>query len=98
MKSTLTSNVEEKAGTTAVSKLLALPAAAETENFQNWSLLYWGPIREDTIGKALETQMVNNQELNYRDKPVKGSIRSRIDEELICQGGSIACAWHFKDL
>ena len=40
--------------------MLALPAAAEVENFQNWSLLYCGPIREDTMGKALETQMVSN--------------------------------------
>ena len=44
------------------------------------------------MGNALETQMVRNQELNYRDKPVEGPVRSRIDEELVCQSGTIACA------
>ena len=49
----LTSKVELKAGTEGVSKLFASPAAAAAENFQNWSLLYWTPMREETMGKAL---------------------------------------------
>ena len=53
-----------------MSKLLALPAAADAENFQNWSLLYCGPIREDTMGKALETKIVSNPDTQY----VEGQI------------------------
>ena len=45
--------MEEKVGTTAVSKLLTLPAGADSENFQNVSLLYTGPNRDPTMGKAL---------------------------------------------
>ena len=44
------------------------------------------------MGNALETQMVRNQELNYRDKPVEGPVRSRIDEELVGQSSSVTCA------
>ena len=56
MSGIVTSKSEENVGTMGVSKLFALPAAALVENFQNWSLLYWGPIREETIGNALEKE------------------------------------------
>ena len=47
-----TSNVEEKAGTTAM--------GTDAEHFQNVSLLYVGPIRDPTMGKALCKAMIRN--------------------------------------
>ena len=53
-----TSKSAAKAGTTGVSKLLGLPWEADTENFQNCPSWYWGPMREETMGKALTNTLL----------------------------------------
>ena len=49
----LTSKSAAKVGTIATLKSFGSPACADWANFQNWLSWYWGPIRDDTMGKAL---------------------------------------------
>ena len=49
-----TSKLSAKVGNIATLKSLVSPSPADSANFQNWSSWYWGPIREDTMGKALK--------------------------------------------
>ena len=54
MRRVKTSKSLENVGFISVSKSFAFPSLALVENVQNLSLLYWGPIRDETMGKALD--------------------------------------------
>ena len=89
-----TSKSAENSGTTSTSKLLGVPSSADWANFQNLSSWYWGPIREETIGNALNKFMNCSRAVWQKTlshvSPLERSVGSSRDHEEIGHSCSIA--------
>ena len=91
-----TSKSSENVGTFLTSKSLVSCSGADCEKVQNWSSWYCGPIREETMGRALDRRIIIRQQLNIPPSPsplpLEGSVSPGVDEDLVGECCSITGA------